>query len=190
MAFKTTSIYVTHDQTEAMTLADRIVVLRNGYVEQIGTPAELYGQPRNLFVAGFIGSPTMNFLRTRLCAEDGGLFVLPDGGPRLPVPARFAADYGPHAGKQLILGIRPEHVTNAWPGEDNGALVPLRLAVELAEPLGADTLIFSRIGEKEIVCRTVPQAGAALGTTIAVHANMNRMHLFERESGMALPRRN
>jgi multiple sugar transport system ATP-binding protein len=190
MAFKTTSIYVTHDQTEAMTLADRIVVLRNGYVEQIGTPAELYGQPRNLFVAGFIGSPTMNFLRARLCAEDGGLFVLPEGGPRLPVPARFAADYGPHAGKQIILGIRPEHVTNAWTGEDCSALVPLTLKIEIAEPLGADTLIFSRIGEKEVVCRTAPDAGGASGATIAVHANMNRMHLFERESGMALPRRN
>jgi multiple sugar transport system ATP-binding protein len=189
MAFKTTSIYVTHDQTEAMTLADRIVVLRNGHVEQIGTPAEVYGHPRNLFVAGFIGSPTMNFLRARLDADGGGLFVLPEGGLPLPVPARFADDYGPHVGKELILGIRPEHVTNAWSGTDRSAFVPLELTVEIAEPLGADTLIVSRIGEKEIVCRTAPEVGAGVGATIAVHANMNHMHLFDRESGAALPRR-
>jgi multiple sugar transport system ATP-binding protein len=189
MAFKTTSIYVTHDQTEAMTLADRIVALRNGYIEQIGTPSELYARPRNLFVASFIGSPTMNFLPARLTAEPGGLFIFLEGGQRLAVPPRFAGDYGPHAGKDLVLGLRPEHMTNAWTEGDRSALAPLRLKVEIAEPLGADTLIFSRIGEKEIVCRTTPEAGAVAGATVALRANLNHMHLFERETGMAVTRR-
>jgi multiple sugar transport system ATP-binding protein len=189
MAFKTTSIYVTHDQTEAMTLADRIVALRNGHIEQVGTPSELYANPRNLFVAGFIGSPTMNFLPARLAAENGSLVILLEGDQRLPLPARFVEDYGPHAGKDLILGLRPEHVTNAWTEGDRSALAPLKLKVEIAEPLGADTLIFSRIGEKEIVCRTTPEAGAVAGTTIALQANLNHMHLFEPETGMAVTRR-
>jgi multiple sugar transport system ATP-binding protein len=189
MAFKTTSIYVTHDQTEAMTLADRIVALRNGHIEQIGTPSELYAKPRNLFVAGFIGSPTMNFLPARLAADNGALLVLLEGGQRLPVPPRFAGDYGPHIGKELVLGLRPEHVTNAWSQGDRSALAALRLKIEIAEPLGADTLIFSRIGEKEIVCRTTPEAGAAAGETVVLQANLNHMHLFERETEMALQRR-
>jgi multiple sugar transport system ATP-binding protein len=189
MAFKTTSVYVTHDQTEAMTLADRIVALRNGYVEQIGTPSELYANPRNLFVAGFIGSPTMNFLPVRLAAEADRLYILLEGGQRLAVPSRFANDYGPHAAKDLVLGLRPEHVTNAWTEGDRSALAPLHLKVEIAEPLGADTLIFSRIGQKEIVCRTTPEGGALPGATVALQANLNHMHLFEHETGMAVPRR-
>jgi len=186
MAFKTTSVYVTHDQVEAMTLADRIVVLRGGVIEQIGSPAELYGRPANTFVAGFIGSPTMNFIPARLHAENGGLAIMPRGGTPLPVPAAVAPRYEKHVGKDVIFGIRPEHLTNAWTDQDRAALSPVTVKVEIAEPLGADTLIFSKLGDSEIVCRTSPEAAAAPGATIRLQANMNHMHLFDRESGMAL----
>lgn len=187
MSFKTTSVYVTHDQVEAMTLADRIVILRSGVIEQIGTPSDLYGSPRNMFVAGFIGSPAMNFLNARLEAIDGaGLSVTPEGGTALKLPPHLAERYAKHAGTSVVLGLRPEHLTNAWTEQDRSALVPFPLKVEIAEPLGSDTLIFSRIGEREVVCRVTPEAAAATGARITLQANMNHMHLFERESGAAL----
>jgi multiple sugar transport system ATP-binding protein len=186
MAFKTTSVYVTHDQVEAMTLADRIVVLRAGVIEQIGTPAQLYADPINIFVAGFIGSPTMNFLKARLVVDNGGVAVVPHGGPPLKVPDRLAAIYQKHAGKDVVFGIRPEHLTNAWTEQDRGVLAPLALKVEIAEPLGADTLIFSKVGDQEVICRTTPEAGAATGATMTLQANMNHMHVFDRDSGLAL----
>jgi len=189
MLFKTTSIYVTHDQTEAMTLADRIVVLRNGYIEQVGTPADLYGRPRNQFVAGFIGSPTMNFVPARLVAENGSLAVAINNGPRLGLPPDLIDQYGPHSGKDIVFGIRPEHITNAWTDADRSALVPHEFKVEIVEPLGADTLIFSRLGDKEVVCRTTPQAGAVAGGTVRLHVDMSQMHLFDKETGDALDRR-
>jgi multiple sugar transport system ATP-binding protein len=186
LTFKTTSVYVTHDQVEAMTLADRIVILRSGVIEQIGTPSDLYGSPRNMFVAGFIGSPAMNFLKARLEANGSGLAVVPDGGTSLKLPTRLAERYGKHAGANVMLGLRPEHLTNAWTDHDRDALAPLPLKVEIAEPLGADTLIFSRIGEREIVCRVTPEASSTTGSKITLQANMNHMHLFDPESGVAL----
>jgi multiple sugar transport system ATP-binding protein len=187
MTFRTTSIYVTHDQVEAMTLADRIVILRSGVIEQIGTPSDLYRSPRNMFVAGFIGSPAMNFLKARLEGASGdGLSVVPDGGMGLKLPRHLAERYGKHAGANVVLGLRPEHLTNAWTEHDREALAPLPLKVEIAEPLGADTLIFSRIGDREIVCRVTPEATALTGAKITLQANMNHMHLFDPESGMAL----
>ncbi len=186
MTFKTTSIYVTHDQVEAMTLADRIVILRSGVIEQIGTPSELYSAPRNMFVAGFIGSPAMNFLDARLEAADGGLSVAPEGGTALRLPHHLAERYANRAGARVVLGLRPEHLTNTWTEQDRDSLVPFPLKVEIAEPLGADTLIFSRIGEREIVCRVTPEAGATSGANITLHSNMNHMHLFDPESGAAL----
>jgi multiple sugar transport system ATP-binding protein len=189
MSFKTTSVYVTHDQVEAMTLADRIVVLRGGVIEQIGTPAELYAAPENRFVAGFIGSPTMNFLNARLAADNGGLSVMMDDGLSLIVPQKLAGDFSSYAGREVIFGIRPEHLTNTLTEHDQDALVPISIKVEIAEPLGADTLVFSRIGDQEIVCRTTPQTGAAAGATMALRANMSHMHLFDPETGDAIRRR-
>ena len=186
MAFKTTSVYVTHDQVEAMTLADRIVVLRDGVIEQIGTPAQLYGSPQSQFVAGFIGSPTMNFLKARLVGDGAELSVVPNGGVALKVPPRLMAACGAQVGKDVIFGIRPEHLTNALTEEDRGAQVPITLKVEIAEPLGADTLIFSRIGDQEVICRTTPEATTAPGVSMALKVNMNHMHLFDPDSGRAL----
>ena len=108
---KTTTVYVTHDQVEAMTLADRVVVMNNGRIEQIGAPQELYHKPKTRFVAGFIGSPAMNFMPCRLEQNGAGLRVRLSDSIALPVPASRAARYQPAVGKELIFGLRPEHIT-------------------------------------------------------------------------------
>ena len=188
MALGATSVYVTHDQTEAMTLADRIVTLREGRIEQVGSPEDLYMRPANRFVAGFIGSPTMNFLDAHLEAENDGLVVVPDGGPRLPVPAALFERYAPHAGEAVVLGLRPEDLTDTWTDERRGAdaAVPLELKVEIAEPLGSDTLVFSRIGDTEVIGRVSPIPVPDTGSTIQLHAHLDHMHLFDRQTGAAL----
>jgi len=188
MTFKATSIYVTHDQTEAMTLADRIVALRDGRIEQVGTPDELYAQPANHFVAGFIGSPTMNFLDATLVAEDGGLVVVPAGGPKLRIPASKADRYAAYKDKPVVFGIRPEDLTNTWTDDnrDGAGTMPLDVTVDIAEPLGSDTLIFSRIGHTEIICRISAVSAPAVGSTMRLHVHLNNMHLFDPQSGVAL----
>jgi multiple sugar transport system ATP-binding protein len=188
MAFGATSLYVTHDQTEAMTLADRIVALRDGRIEQMGSPDDLYARPVNRFVAGFIGSPTMNFLPARLVAEADGLFLAPEGGARLPVPPARAERYGRFAGKAVVLGLRPEDFTNTWTEEsrDGSGVVPLDVTVEIAEPLGSDTLVFSRLGTSEIVGRLSAAAAPAVGSQVRLNAHLNRMHLFDPDTGVAL----
>jgi multiple sugar transport system ATP-binding protein len=155
IAFNATSIYVTHDQTEAMTLADRIIVLRSGIIEQVGSPNELYSQPANSFVAGFIGSPTMNFVDATLAQEGDTIWVVFDGGTRLPLPDAIRAQLTSHINRKVLFGVRPEHLTNVFTAEkrDGAGLVPLDIPVEIVEPLGADTLVFSRLGKTEIVSR-------------------------------------
>jgi multiple sugar transport system ATP-binding protein len=187
LAFKGTSVYVTHDQTEAMTLADRIVALRDGRIEQIGTPDELYQRPANRFVAGFIGSPTMNFLSARLVAEDGALHVVPAGGPPLRVPDDRVARYAPYAGREVSFGLRPEDLTNTWTDERReGAVAPVEILVDITEPLGAEKLIFGRLGESEVIARVTAVASPAPGAAMRLHAHMDHMHLFDPESGAAL----
>jgi multiple sugar transport system ATP-binding protein len=183
MSFGATSVYVTHDQTEAMTLADRIVALHSGVIEQVGTPYELYTNPANRFVAGFIGSPRMNFLKGQILMEDGVLSAVPAGAPqlRLPLPPLR----GPGSGRDVVIGIRPEHLTDTWTEPGHVALVPIDLRVEISEPLGADTLIVSRIGDAEVVCRVSAASQPSVGSTIRLRADANHIHLFDPESGVA-----
>jgi multiple sugar transport system ATP-binding protein len=135
----TTSVYVTHDQIEAMTMADKIVVMNAGNVEQIGAPLELYDDPANLFVAGFIGSPAMNFLRGRLARNGSGLEVLLGEGVRVPAPASVRAE---NDGREVTLGVRPEHLAV----RDDG--VPAEVTV--VEPTGADTQIFCKLAGTDV----------------------------------------
>jgi multiple sugar transport system ATP-binding protein len=186
MSFQATSVYVTHDQTEAMTLADRIVALQGGVIEQVGTPDELYSDPTNQFVAGFIGSPKMNFLKARLEGADGSIAVVPEGGPSLKLPPPLAGRYAAYAGKSVVLGIRPEHLSNVWAEGERDELTPIEVIVEIVEPLGADTLIFSRIGETEVICRVGAGARVTVGSAMMLQIAMNRVHLFDAETGAAL----
>ena len=145
---KTTTVYVTHDQVEAMTMADKIVVMHDGVVEQVGAPLELYDRPANMFVAGFIGSPAMNFLKGRC---ELGRFVLEDGSA-LPLPDGFK--HGPSGG--VVYGVRPEHLVLS----DDG----LPLTVAVVEPTGSETQVIARHGSQSIVCifRFCPEARAGL----------------------------
>src|SRR5579872_5267271 len=131
---RTTTVYVTHDQVEAMTLADRVVVMRAGIIEQIGAPNELYHNPATKFVAGFIGSPAMNFIPCRLEEHAGALSVRLVDGITLPIPASRTATYKPHAGRDLILGLRPEHLTETHAHPEPGT-AELAVKVDVTEPM-------------------------------------------------------
>jgi multiple sugar transport system ATP-binding protein len=180
-----TMVYVTHDQVEAMTLADTIVVLNAGRVEQVGSPLELYHAPRNLFVAGFIGSPRMNVLAVEVAAADaGGTALRLPGGGALQVPV-LAAGLGPRP--EVTLGVRPEHLALA----DEG---PLRGRVALVERLGAETYVYVRLAangnDREGDLMTVRAEGtcrAAAGEAVAVGILPESCHLFGPD-GQALPR--
>jgi multiple sugar transport system ATP-binding protein len=182
---RTTTVYVTHDQVEAMTLADRVVVMNLGRIEQVGTPAELYHSPATKFVAGFIGSPAMNFVPCALEASAGGLLVRL-GEIALAVPANRSARYEAHAGKPgLLLGLRPEHIVDA-----RGALEPGRHAfdvtVEVAEPMGMDTLVNFRAQGADVYARVSPAAGATAGARLRLAADLNYMHLVDDATGKVL----
>ena len=182
----TTTVYVTHDQTEAMTLGDRVVVMRGGVVQQIGTPDELYERPANLFVAGFIGSPAMNFLPCRLEEAGGGLVVRLSDDIALPVPPARAQRYRSHLGRPgLTFGLRPEHLTEARP---NGGqtLGTIDATIEVAEPLGMETLVFFRIGGIDVCGRVNPSAGAREGVRMRLAASLDHMHLIDDATGRVI----
>ena len=143
-AVKTTTIYVTHDQVEAMTLADRVVVMNHGVIEQVGPPNELYHHPATIFVAGFIGSPAMNFIPARLTNGAGALVVELGQGLSVPVPADRTARYAPHANRKLLFGIRPEHLTETT-RTDKQNLAPISVDLDVIEPMGMETLVHFRI---------------------------------------------
>ncbi len=181
-----TIVYVTHDQVEAMTLADRIVVLQGGNLVQYDTPDGIYNRPAAKFVAGFTGSPPMNFLPCRV-GEGGRTLHLP-GGLDLPVPARRVAECARHVGRELTFGLRPEHITSG-PGEDpDHVRVPAR--VQLVEPLGSDTLGLVRLGAGpeggEMTGRFPPEAHLAPGQVLDVTLALSKFHLFDPASGAAV----
>ncbi|HET8727654.1 MAG TPA: sn-glycerol-3-phosphate ABC transporter ATP-binding protein UgpC, partial [Alphaproteobacteria bacterium] len=146
----TTIIYVTHDQVEAMTLADRIVVLKDGRVEQVGTPDEIYNRPANRFVAGFTGSPPMNFVPCRIEPKGDGLDIVFGEAGRLAVPAERRALCEGLSGRELLFGIRPEHLSAA---NGHAPAAVLDLPVQVVEPLGSDTLAFLELDGHDVVAR-------------------------------------
>jgi multiple sugar transport system ATP-binding protein len=176
--FKNTVVYVTHDQVEAMTLADRIAVMKGGHVEQLGTPDDIYNRPRSTFVAGFTGSPPMNFARC-VVGADGASLVL-DGGVSLPIAAGRRPVLAPLAGKPMTFGIRPEHIAL------DGGEAQVDAEVVLTEPLGSDTLALLRIGKAEMTGRFAPDAGLKPGTARRVSLSMNSFHIFDIETGLAV----
>ncbi len=172
----TTVIYVTHDQVEAMTLADRIVVLKNGRIEQVGTPEEVYDSPATAFVAGFIGAPTMNLVSGRLVSEGAGLSVRVGDDLVLPVPADRGSRYDHFRDRDILVGLRPEHLAVS-PGPNSGP--PIDIAADVVEPLGADTLVFFNTGGREMVARVPPGAARRRGDRVRLHPELSRIHLFD-----------
>jgi multiple sugar transport system ATP-binding protein len=175
----TTIIYVTHDQVEAMTLADRIVVMNAGNIEQIGTPQEMYETPATKFVAGFIGSPSMNFINSRLVEDAGALWVQLDEGLRLRVPKSREARYRSHLGKDLIFGIRPEHLTEKRPAAHETDMQTFEAKVEVTEPLGVDTMVFFSVKGQDICARCTPQEVKRVGELMPFMADMSKMHMID-----------
>ncbi len=167
---KTTTVYVTHDQIEAMTMADKIVVMHDGVVEQVGAPLELYDAPANMFVAGFIGSPAINFLKGR---REQDRFLL-DGGFSLPLPPQ--SDHLPS--ENLVYGVRPEHFVPDAEG--------LPLTVAVVEPTGSETQVIARYGSQSIVCLFRDRALPQVGETIRVMPDVSRIHLFKESDGRRL----
>jgi multiple sugar transport system ATP-binding protein len=169
----TTIVYVTHDQIEAMTMADKIVVMRDGRVEQTGAPLDLYDKPGNVFVAGFIGSPAMNFLKGRIDSRDDKQIFVSDSGAILPV-----ANVKAEPGRPVIYGIRPEHIDVAADG--------LSATVSVLEPTGAETQVFAKIGDDSIDAIVRERLKVRPGEEIRLRIDPARAHLFERESGARL----
>ena len=181
----TTTVYVTHDQIEAMTLADRVVVMNAGRIEQIGTPYEVYHAPTTHFVAGFIGSPAMNFLPCRLEGSNGGLSVRLSDKLNLPLPADRAVRYRAHAGKELIFGLRPEDVI-----EKRGDLPPGRVGfdvtLDVVEPMGMETMVYFMVGGVEVCGRVNPTSAKNAGETMPLVADLNHMHLIDPTTDLVL----
>jgi len=171
---KTTTVYVTHDQVEAMTMADRIVVMRDGVVEQSGLPLELYDRPANLFVAGFIGSPAMNFLNGTVRINGKPSFVTEDGIVLPLKSAPIGAD-----GRRFIYGIRPEHLTLGG----DGTLVA---AVSVIEPTGSETQVFAKLGQHRIVGVFRERVSAKPGDSLSVTPVLSSVHLFDAATGARL----
>jgi len=179
-----TVIYVTHDQIEAMTMGSRIVVLQGGRVQQIGSPMTLYENPANRFVAGFIGSPAMNFVEGYLTGNDqGGVFVEQEERWRLPLPPALLPPSGEEGGRRgVTLGIRPEDVELATAGDVN----VLEARVEVVEPLGYDTLVTCREGPWLLVARAGPGFTRSLGSPVGLRLDPHRVRLFASGSGERL----
>jgi multiple sugar transport system ATP-binding protein len=170
-----TMIYVTHDQIEAMTLADRIVVMKEQKIQQIGSPSEIYRRPSNLFVAGFIGSPQMNFIKGRLEANGGGPAFVSDRR-RLALDG-YPFTGRPQPGQEVVLGVRPEHLetgeTGAWPG----------FTIDIVEPMGADTIIWVSGGAETLQVRTSGNRKAVPGERLTLDLHPEQVSLFAAETG-------
>ncbi|RMV90679.1 ABC transporter ATP-binding protein [Pseudomonas caricapapayae] len=180
---KTTTVYVTHDQIEAMTLGDKVAVMKDGIVQQFGTPKQIYTDPANLFVASFIGSPPMNFIPMRLQRKDGQLIALLDSGQaRCELPVGVS-DVGLED-REIILGIRPEQIMLA--GAESGGLPTIRAEVQVTEPTGPDTLVFVTLNQSKVCCRLAPDVAPQVGESLTLQFDPSRVLMFDAQSGERL----
>jgi multiple sugar transport system ATP-binding protein len=179
----TTAIYVTHDQVEAMTLGDRVVVMKDGVVQQVGEPLELYNDPATKFVAGFLGSPAMNFARVAIVERDGALRATSEG-VNIKVPPHLADRLAAYKDREVTLGIRPEDLSIAHESEPaDGSVLAL---VEVVEKLGSEILLDLKVGRDTMVASVEPTAKAGYGDRIRIALNPGRMHFFDAETEAAI----
>ena len=183
-SLETTSIYVTHDQIEAMTLADRIVILDSGVVQQIGKPEELYNAPVNIFVAAFFGSPPMNLIEGIARATDEGFVFTLGDALSLPLPQVLRDQLSD--GQKLILGLRPEHIYITGDKLQSGLRIQVK--IELVEPQGADTVFVIRLDGKEILGRVEASEAPQESAVTDIALDVSKLHLFDAESGQRIDR--
>jgi multiple sugar transport system ATP-binding protein len=180
---KTTTVYVTHDQIEAMTLGDKVAVMKDGIIQQFGTPQQIYNDPANLFVASFIGSPPMNFIPVRLTRQDGRVLALLDSGQaRCELPLGVAADE--LEGREIILGVRPEQI--ALGAEQGNGLPGIRAEIQVTEPTGPDLLVFVTLNQTKVCCRLAPDVACRVGDSLNLQFDPARVLLFDASSGERL----
>jgi multiple sugar transport system ATP-binding protein len=181
-----TVVYVTHDQVEAMTMGDRIVVMKDGIVQQVGSPLEIYNHPANCFVAGFIGSPAMNFVPCRLVEEDARYFI-DSGDYKIAIPDFLSSKLSAVKGNEFIFGIRPEHLQDAAAGNGlSGDLPVIKATINVIETLGKETFLDLSTGEHSMAALLDADMEAKTHQEIELVPNMDKIHLFSSESGEAI----
>ncbi len=182
---QTTFIYVTHDQTEAMTMGSRIAVLSAGDLQQVDTPFNLYHNPRNIFVAGFIGSPSMNFFDATLKTDDGDIVVDADIF-QIKIPAEKALPYKSHAGTRVVLGVRPEDIHDAEFRPSNITPGLIEANVEVIEQMGNEMIVYLEDGGKSFIARVDPRTHARVGGRLGAVINIDNIHVFDAQDQHSL----
>ncbi len=185
-SLKTTMIYVTHDQVEAMTMGDRICVMRDGVVMQVADPLTLYRRPQNLFVAGFIGSPPMSLLPGRVESRDGRLVFVGDGGDgalTVPLTGRLEQLARGRIGRKIVFGLRPEHLNVAGEAATHA---PASCLIEMAEPMGAESILYLKAGGSSLIGRVPGEHLYKKGEKLTMHLHLEKAHLFDAESEIAI----
>ncbi len=181
---ETTFIYVTHDQMEAMTMGTRICVMRDGILQQIDSPQDLYTSPNNIFVAGFIGSPAMNFFDVTLVGSKEEMYV--DAGTfKLAVPAQKAEALADYLGQEVVFGIRPEDIHDPEFASPGIIGAPCKTRVDVTELMGNEVFLYLLTGSKTFIARVDPRTSARVGQDVEVLFNMDNMHVFDRDTEMA-----
>src|SRR5687768_7625995 len=182
---QTTVIYVTHDQVEAMTMGTRIAVLRDGVLQQLETPQTLYDKPANMFVAGFIGSPAMNFFDAKVSGTPDAMYI--DGGSfKLRVPADKAERLGNYIGKDIVFGVRPEDIFDRNTQPNAPAESTMKVQVNVVEPMGSEQFVYLLTGESEFVARMDARSPVKAGQQMDVLLDMSHMHTFDRQTQEAI----
>ena len=185
---QTTFIYVTHDQTEAMTMADRIVVMKDGFIQQVDTPQHLYDKPCNMFVAGFIGSPQMNFFEVTLSEESGKTFIEFGGDEyrrvyKIELPeSKCTPAVKEYIGKEVILGIRPENLHDEEMFLSTASAGVIKANIDVTEMMGAETFLYFNCEGNNLTARVAPRSQARPGDVIDIAIDLNRIHLFDKDT--------
>ena len=180
---QTTTIYVTHDQTEAMTMATRLVVMKDGIIQQVGTPKEIYDNPENVFVGGFIGSPAMNFLKGTVA---NGHIQLGDHSVKVPEDKVKVLQDNGFDNKEVILGIRPEDIYDATSNPDYSNELNIDIRVDVAELMGSETIVYGEVNGQNVVSRIDARTGIVAGSTLKLHFDMNNCHFFDPETELRI----
>jgi multiple sugar transport system ATP-binding protein len=183
LRIQTTMIYVTHDQVEAMTLGDRLAVMKEGRILQVGSPIELYNRPAERFVAAFIGSPAMNFIDGEIKAGSGEIVTQFTG---IPVPQRFERALAGFSGGRIVVGLRPEDIHLVKPEGSSSSFHEIKAVIDVFEPLGNEIIFHLKCGDQNLVVRESAERKGSPGMQVEAHLDLGRMHLFEHDSGTAL----
>jgi len=180
---ETTMIYVTHDQIEAMTLGDRIVVMADGIVQQVDSPLAVYDYPVNKFVAGFIGTPPMNFIEGRLSVDDGAVWFVSEDNVRVRLPDRLQQPMMQSAGRSVFLGIRPESIEDRTAGSQPPEGSTFGALVNVVEPLGDEMIVYISTGKNDVICKVSSHHQVKVGQQLEFVVDLDKVHVFDADSG-------